>query len=60
MSLDYLAIVSNGAYPTPATTHRAPLAVSYGLLNFDFSTEVVTTVVPSKKSWLLFFKKRKK
>lgn len=35
MALDYIAIVSSGAYPTPTptTTRRAALAVSFGLLN---------------------------
>ena len=37
MALDYIAIVSYGAYPTPTPTgaRRAGLAVSMGLLNFD-------------------------
>ena len=35
MALDFMAIVSSGAYPTPTptATQRAAYAVSYGLLN---------------------------
>jgi len=34
MALDYMAIVSNGSYPTPGSslTERSALGVSYGLL----------------------------
>jgi len=36
MALDYMAIASNGAFPTPTPTalQRAAYAVSYGLLSF--------------------------
>ncbi len=35
MALDYMAIVSNGTYPTPTptATQRAAFAVSWGLLS---------------------------
>ena len=34
MALDYMAIISNGTYPTPTPTgtERAAYAISYGLL----------------------------
>jgi len=55
MALDYMAIVSTGAYPTPATANRAPLAVSYGLLNFTLPTGSAV-VAYLKRTWLLFKK----
>ncbi len=54
MALDFMAIVSNGTYPTPTPTAaaRAAYAVSYGLLG------VASSVVPSisrRVSWLSKF-----
>lgn len=46
MSLDYMAIVSLGVYPTtPTSKRRAELAVSFGLLNFAFPTVVASDVI---------------
>jgi hypothetical protein len=59
MALDYISAVTGGAYATPGTTttQRAVYFVSWGLLSI---AGAVSLVVPSKKSWLLFFKQRKK
>jgi len=43
--MDFIAIASRGAYPTPTPTGavRAALAVSYGLLDFALSPSIVTS-----------------
>jgi len=44
--MDYMAIVSNGVYPTPTPTDkiRSALAVSFGLLDVSLSEADVSTL----------------
>jgi len=46
MALDYFAIASQGVYPTPTptSTRRAALAVSFGLLNITLPTGSAETI----------------
>ena len=45
MALDYTAIASYGAYPTPTptSTRRAALACSHGLLNITLPSPIAVT-----------------
>ncbi len=47
MALDFMAIVSNGTYPTPTPSGalRAALAVSYGLLNIVLPTSAISGIL---------------
>jgi hypothetical protein len=49
MALDYMAIVSYGVYPTPTptSTRRAALAVSFGLLNFTLPSPAAVSIIPT-------------
>jgi len=61
MALNYLGIVSYGSYPTPTPTDavRSRLAVSMGLLTFEFLT--ITATIAGRKGWLInwFLKRRR-
>ena len=61
MALDYLAIVSNGAYPkpTPTATRRAALAASFGLLNIylpegSLAEDIKNTMLHIGKAFISF------
>lgn len=57
--MDWFAVVSNGAYPTPATvsTQRAALAVSWGLLSVVFAAVVTAS---RRSRWVLKYLKLRK
>ncbi len=56
MALDFMAIVSNGTYPTPTPTgtQRAAFAVSWGLLSLVPGASVTDTRIALERIALSF------